>query len=248
MHRLNGISSPANAQYSAGELAYQLDTSQSKAIFTCLPLLPVALEAAKKVGISKENVFLLPLPKQFAQGAEMPKDFLTVEDLVQEGQKLPSLPVLKWEKGQGAQQIAFLCYSSGTSGLPKGVMISHRNVISNTLQLSTFEMPNMKQIREEKGADYKEVVLGLLPFSHIYGLIAVVHKSVYEGSKLVVLPKYEMKSYLQAIQDHRIEMLYIVGPCTLAELPDQSLTDNRIFPGSSDYYSHGQKQEPSSEI
>ena len=118
VHRLNGISSPANAAYSASELAYQLESSQSKAIFTCLPLLSTALEAAKKAHISKENVFLLELPSQLTQGAKMPKDFVTVGDLIKEGQKLPALPALKWEKGQGAQQIAFLCYSSGTSGLP----------------------------------------------------------------------------------------------------------------------------------
>ena len=90
-------------------------------------------------------------------------------------------------------------------------MISHRNVISNTLQLNAFDRTNREQMRQKYGSDYSEVVLGLLPFSHIYGLVAVLHKSVYEGSKLVVLPKFEMKSYLQAIQDNRIEMLYIVG-------------------------------------
>lgn len=96
-------------------------------------------------------------------------------------------------------------------------MISHRNVIANTMQISTMEKPRMEVLRKKIGPHYNEVVLGLLPFSHIYGLVAVVHNSVYTGAKLVVLPKFEMKSYLQAIQDHSIEMLYIVS-CLLSLL------------------------------
>ena len=92
----------------------------------------------------------------------------------------------------------------------KGVMISHRNVIANILQLATFEGPHQKKMREKYGPDYTEVVLGLLPFSHIYGLVVAVLKTVYDGSKLIILPKFEMKSYLQAIQDHKIENLYVV--------------------------------------
>ena len=90
-------------------------------------------------------------------------------------------------------------------------MISHRNVIANTLQLATFEVPLEKHMRKQKGPDINETILGLLPFSHIYGLIVLVHQNVYRGGKIVVLPKFEMKSYLQAIQDHKIELLYIVS-------------------------------------
>ena len=90
-------------------------------------------------------------------------------------------------------------------------MISHRNVIANTLQCAISDLRLTEHMRQQRGPDYNEVVLGLLPFSHIYGLVAVVHAAVYRGSKVVVLPKFEMKSYLQAIQDHKIEILYIVS-------------------------------------
>lgn len=117
-HRLSGISSPANASYSSEELEHQLTSSGSKALFTCLPLLSVALEAAAKSGIPKKNVYLFTLPKEATGGQENPKEFKTVDQLIQEGQKLPRLEDLKFSKGQGAKQTAFLCYSSGTSGLP----------------------------------------------------------------------------------------------------------------------------------
>ena len=89
-------------------------------------------------------------------------------------------------------------------------MISHRNVIANTLQISTFEVPQREVLKKAHGPDFLQVILGLLPYSHIYGLVAVCHVAVYRGDKTVCLPKFEMKSYLQAIQTQKIDCLYIV--------------------------------------
>ena len=68
------------------------------------------------MGIPKDKVFILGMP-----GFEKKDGFTTVEDLINEGKKLPEVDALKWTKGQGARQPAFLCYSSGTSGLPVGL-------------------------------------------------------------------------------------------------------------------------------
>jgi long-subunit acyl-CoA synthetase (AMP-forming) len=117
---LSGICSPANAAYSVEELVYQLKTSKPKAMFTCVPLLPIALEAAAQTGIPKNRIYMLELPKQATGGEETPKEYMTVDQLIELGKEQPKLEELKWEKGQGARQTAFLCYSSGTSGLPVG--------------------------------------------------------------------------------------------------------------------------------
>lgn len=118
IHRLNGVSSPANAAYSAEELIHQLKNSGSTVLFTCLPLLPVALEAASKAGIPRERVYICELPEKALGGIKASDGFKTLDQLIQEGASLPALEPIKWEKGQGAKQTAFLCYSSGTSGLP----------------------------------------------------------------------------------------------------------------------------------
>jgi acyl-CoA synthetase (AMP-forming)/AMP-acid ligase II len=117
---LGGIQSPANAVYSAPELVYQIKDSGAKALFTCVPLLETALD----------------LPDQFTAGKSAPKGMKTVDDFIREGKELDRLEPLIWSSGEGARRTAFLCYSSGTSGLPKGVMISHRNVIANTSRLT----------------------------------------------------------------------------------------------------------------
>lgn len=101
--------------YSAAELAHQLTSSGSKILFTCLALLETAFEAAKLAGLDRGNVFLMPMPDDTATPSH---GQLTLEDLVIQGEQLPNVEPLRWNKGQGARQPALLCYSSGTSGLP----------------------------------------------------------------------------------------------------------------------------------
>ena len=88
----------------------------------CIPLLETSLQAAKAVGIPKERVYILELPKELS--GDKPVPFKTVSQLIEAGSKLPTLEALKWEKGQGAKQTAYLCYSSGTSGLPVSLVKS----------------------------------------------------------------------------------------------------------------------------
>jgi acyl-CoA synthetase (AMP-forming)/AMP-acid ligase II len=77
-----------------------------------------SLQAAKKAEIPRNRIYLLDI-----LGEEKDKSFLTVDQLIERGQKLPKVEPLKWSKGEGARRTAFLCYSSGTSGLPVSLMI-----------------------------------------------------------------------------------------------------------------------------
>ncbi|EHY56942.1 hypothetical protein HRR83_001983 [Exophiala dermatitidis] len=215
IHRLNGVSSPANAAYNADELRYQLTNSGSKVLFTVMPLLQTALDAAAKANIPRKHIYIC----EMANDPPIPKEFKTLSQLIKEGESLPELEPIKWSKGQGARQTAFLCYSSGTSGLPKGVMISHRNVIANTMQIALFD----KSAREAIAPDYHDVALGLLPQSHIYGLIVICHCSTYRGDRVIVLPKFDLQAYLRAIQEYKISTLYIVPPIIIAMVKNPDL-------------------------
>ncbi|TVY37545.1 Acyl-CoA ligase, partial [Lachnellula subtilissima] len=234
VHRLSGIASPANATYSASELEFQLKSSGAKALFygmlncsihgvwrlittiQCIPLLDVSLQAAKAAGIPNDRIYILEMPKEFI--GEISHPFKTVTQLIIDGARLPKLEPLRWEKGQGARQTAYLCYSSGTSGLPKGVMISHRNVISNVLQLANYEAP----VRSKRPAkDRTEVALALLPLSHIYGLVVIAHTGTYRGDEGIILPKFELTSYLNAIQKFKISNLFLVPPIIIQMAKNQ---------------------------
>lgn len=94
--------------------------SAAKCIFTCLPLLETTVQVAQKLGMPKSQIYILELPFESTEGNTSPKEFKTVDDLIAQGEHGPALEPLQWAKGQGARQTAFLCYSSGTSGLPVG--------------------------------------------------------------------------------------------------------------------------------
>ncbi|KAJ9647375.1 uncharacterized protein PV06_00093 [Exophiala oligosperma] len=215
IHRMNGVSSPANAAYSADELRHQLTNSGATVLFTVMPLLETALEAAAKANIPRSKVYICEMPND----PPIPKEFKTLGQLVKEGESLPELEPIKWSKGQGARQTAFLCYSSGTSGLPKGVMISHRNVIANTVQITLYDKP----AREAVAPGYHDIALGLLPQSHIYGLIVTSHASTYRGDQVIILPKFDLQHYLNSIQTYKINTLYIVPPIIIAMVKQQQL-------------------------
>lgn len=94
----------------------------------------------------------------------------------------------------------------------KGVMISHRNVISNVLQIAAFEKPYRDSVKKP-GDKYgmTEVALGLLPQSHIYALVVICHATTYRGDQVISLPKFEIKQFLSSIQRFKINILPLVS-------------------------------------
>jgi acyl-CoA synthetase (AMP-forming)/AMP-acid ligase II len=105
-----------------------------------------------------------------------------------------------------ARDVAALPFSSGTSGVPKGVMLTHRNLVANVAQF-TNPQPLVGP---------EDVVLGVLPFFHIYGLVVILGGSFREGVKVVSLPRFELEALLQAMQDHKVSMAMLVPPLILA--------------------------------
>ncbi|KAF5618013.1 putative phenylacetyl ligase [Fusarium sp. NRRL 25303] len=213
VHRLNGIITPASAAHTASDLEHQLRSSGVKALFTCASRLDIAVKATKAVGIPQDRIFILATP---SDNSKLP--FTTVDDLVKEGATLPELEPLKWVKGQGARQVAFLCYSSGTSGLPKAVMISHRNIIANVLQLTTYE-----SVSRQKDGIETQACLGALPFSHIYGLLIISFASTFRGDEVVVLPEFDLEKALVAVQTYKIAHMFVVPPIIIRIIHNKTL-------------------------
>ncbi|KAF2463973.1 amp dependent CoA ligase [Lindgomyces ingoldianus] len=210
IQRLNGICTPASASSTVEDLEFQLRDSQAKAIFTCEPLLPIALQAAAAVGIPENHVYLIDRSDQTRTSTNLSCSRKSVQDLVTEGGKEPCLDAMLWEPGQGARQLAFLCYSSGTSGRPKGVQITHQNMIANVLQSFALDSGRRK-LKEKNGPSrtYTEYSLGVLPMSHAYTL-TVLQLATYRGDGILVLPNPDLIACFKVISKYRISTLWLV--------------------------------------
>ncbi|EWC44533.1 hypothetical protein DRE_06705 [Drechslerella stenobrocha 248] len=220
VQRINGIASPANAAYAASEFAHQLKDSKARAIFTCAPLLDAALEAAQIADIPRGNVFLLPVPDAITtpEMRRKAREFKDFNDLVEEGKKLGELEALQWEAGFSRKKVAVVSYSSGTSGLPKGVRISHFNMITNILQIY-LHCTTFRDFSKPSN------VLALLPQSHIYALVVVNQAEPYAGNSAVILPKFELDLFLSCIQRFKLDFLFLVPPLIIVMAKNKSIVD-----------------------
>lgn len=151
------------------------------------------------------------------------------------------------------QQLLILCKQ-------KGVMISHRNVISNVLQIAAYEKTHRDSV-QQPGSKYgmTEVALCLLPQSHIYSLVVVCHATTYRGDQVINLPKFEMQQFLTSIQRFKINILFLVSHFTfyrtshslcksrwcqeppLLWKPNQAWLIHILTVGTANYYCHGKE-------
>ncbi|AUG75236.1 AMP-dependent synthetase [Kitasatospora sp. MMS16-BH015] len=178
----------------AGELAGQLRDSGARWLVTIAAFLPVAEAAAAELAAEGRPLREIVLCDETSANGHR-----TLTDLAAAGGPEPELD---FDPGE---DIAVLPYSSGTTGLPKGVMLSHRNIASNLLQSDSVRRP-------EQG----EKILAVLPFFHIYGLAALLSQPLRCGATVVVLPRFELEQFLRTIQEQRIEGVFVAPPVVLA--------------------------------
>ena len=156
-HWAGGIVSPANPGYTQEEFAYQLKDAGAKALVTQKPFLNVARKAAKQVGIPEDRIILIGDERDESGRF---KHFSSIRNLA-------GMNRYRRTKIDPKSDLAFLVYSSGTTGRPKGVMLSHKNIVSNIAMVKDGESGNVAWDGGPEGKG--DNILAFLPFFHIYG-------------------------------------------------------------------------------
>ncbi len=181
-----GISTTINPTYTATELRRQLQDSSARYLVTIPQFLDTAREAITETVVEEIFVF---------GDEEGATPFTT---LMVEG----NTPVIKIDP---REDLVALPYSSGTTGLPKGVMLTHYNIVANLTQINGVEQTAAT-----------EVLIGILPFYHIYGMVAIMCSALRVGATVVTMPRFDLDQFLGLISRHGITTGYLVPPIVLA--------------------------------
>ncbi|MEK4230245.1 AMP-binding protein [Solibacillus sp. FSL H8-0538] len=200
-----GIVVQTNPLYTERELQYQMADSGAKVILVMDILYPRAMKILKNTKL--ENVIVtgikdyLPFPKNlvypFIQkkqyGFSVKVEHSGINHLFTEILRSAQLKVLD-VPFDFDNDLALLQYTGGTTGSPKGVMLTHKNLIANTMMCDAW------MYRCEKG---QETILGILPFFHVYGMTTVLILSVMQQGRMVLLPKFDVEQALKTIDKQK---------------------------------------------
>lgn len=211
------VVSPANAAYTSTELAHQVNDSGARLVLCAPAVLPVVLEATSKWDpkTRKDRIVLACRKHETdVQG------YKTLDDLF--GPQILEPHVFT----DPTQDLAYLCYSSGTTGVAKGVMTTgqpaelieqmitvglHFNFPFNSVYNMTSVLSGLYCFMGNKD----DIHLAFLPLSHIYGLTKITHLPVLEGQTTVIVPRWDTESCLSYIEKYRCSMMLIVPPVAL---------------------------------
>ena len=191
-----GTLTTLNPLYTVEEAAHQLRDARAKYLLTVPALLDRARAAAAHAGVGEIFVFgeeaaaegVTPFAALYAGGAE--------------AGDAPQAPRAEIDPGE---DVVVLPYSSGTTGLPKGVMLTHHNLIANTLQVHACEL-----------IDESDTLVCVLPLFHIYGMVVIMNVGLYEGASIVVMPRFDLETFLKILQDYGVTLAHVVPPIMLA--------------------------------
>jgi acyl-CoA synthetase (AMP-forming)/AMP-acid ligase II len=193
--RLGAVATTASPLYTKDDLKKQLDDSRARLLFTSMAFAPTWSEAIKDTSVECVVTFDAP----GAAAADAPIELVWFASLATARAPQPHVMI-------EPHDLVALPYSSGTTGLPKGVMLTHANLIANILQVDAAG----------HFIDGEDTTVAFLPFFHIYGLTVIVFMSLWAGVTVVVMPKFELEPYLGLVERHRATVLHVVPPVVLA--------------------------------
>jgi acyl-CoA synthetase (AMP-forming)/AMP-acid ligase II len=177
---LGGVVTTVNPAYTADEMGFQLRNAGAKLAIVAEAFAERAREAGAEEVLVLGDAAFAELLRAEPPNAALPN-------------------------AADAGDLVALPYSSGTTGLPKGVMLSHRNVVAN-----------LCQIREVQTLGEDDTVIGVLPFFHIYGMTVIMNQALRTGATVVTMPRFELDGFLDLLDRHHVTKAHLVPPIILA--------------------------------
>jgi acyl-CoA synthetase (AMP-forming)/AMP-acid ligase II len=204
----------ANSAYTPDELKYQYINAGAHLVFVHPSLVGTALTMLRSLGCSEQEIRsrVIVAGVQWITGAKDvsgPSDLVAITQLLGRGELKEEVSF----DGERSNETVYLCYSSGTTGHPKGVETTHYNLIS-VLEMLKPVWPDSKpcltpSIPAQGGVD---VLFGCLPYYHIYGAVKLLHLPLFLGAPAVVMAGFDPDGFCAAIARYRVTVGFVVPP------------------------------------
>lgn len=209
VHLLGGITSGANPDFHVNELVYQINETKPKLVITIPECLETTEKAIKVAGMTSDRIIVFNVPS-----TDISSDYTTVDELVAfGGESKIEIQERKFGPGEAKTKVALLSFSSGTTGNPKAVAITHYGIIANIIQLAAHNRVNDDDCKwEDRRFRPGDVVNGVLPFYHSYGMHITFLFCIFNGMTHVLFSKFNYVKMLEGIKRYRITHLMLVPP------------------------------------
>lgn len=182
-----GTITTINPTYTAHEVHHQLNDAGASLLVTIPMFLEVATEGAEGTGVTD----VLVLGEATGGAASATELF---------GEPLDAPVVV-----DPLDDVVVLPYSSGTTGLSKGVMLTHHNLVAN-----------IAQVLSASGMGSEDVVMAVLPFFHIYGMQVLMNTGLRAGATIVTMPRFDLEEFLRLHQEHGVTRSFVAPPIVVA--------------------------------